>query len=306
SRTLVSISTAASSGVSADADILQSNIELSQERIDRAIINAKYAQGNDLSVLQARVDLNTDSIDYQNQQRNIDNAKEDLRNLMNEPKGFTFSTQALTTLPGLPTYDQLVTSATQQNPEVLLAQQGIVVEQQQLKILQADNRPQVTFSANAGLFRQDFEVGQLNYSQNIGVTGQIGIRYQVFDGKKRKRNQDIQRLHIQIKEEEKYIAIQEVLTNLEKSWNTYHTIKSQMDFEQRNLPFYEDNLALLRKNYKIGKANDTDLRSAQLSLTSAQISLSQKAIEQQMEHFKLLQLAGMLIQYPSQTREGLE
>ncbi|MEM9991408.1 MAG: TolC family protein, partial [Bacteroidota bacterium] len=275
--------------------LMEQNILLSQERLKRSELDNKYAKGNALSMLRAKTDLNTDSVSLRNLQRDIDNTKRDLLRQLNmdgENTGFVTS-EALSLKP-LPDFASLKAAALAKNPQILLAQQGIIIDKQQLAISETANLPFVGVYGSLDYFRQDYEVNQIEYLQNIGPSMGFSVSYSLYDGNKRRREQDLQRMQIRISEKERTLASEEVLLELEKSWSNYQNIKTQLDFEQRNLPFYEENLRRSQTNYAASKATDTDIRNAQLGLLSAQISIARKAIELQMEHFKLLKTAGLI------------
>ena len=91
--------------------LLKENINLSQQRLDRAILNDKYAKGNTLSVLQARTDLNTDSIVLKNLSRDLQNTKRDLLRVLNADEENQFETTPLSYSFSLPGLISLKTSA---------------------------------------------------------------------------------------------------------------------------------------------------------------------------------------------------
>ncbi|MEM8526656.1 MAG: TolC family protein [Bacteroidota bacterium] len=276
------------------AGLLRQNIELSQERLERAELDNKYAKGNGLSVLRAKTDLNTDNVSLKNLERDIVNTKQDLLRQLDMSANYNFSTAEVINLQALPDFESLKASALQKNPQILLAKQGIVIDEQQLAISETANLPRVSVYGSLDYFRQDYEVNQIEYLQNIGPSMGFSVQYSLYDGNKRRREQDIQRMQIRIREKERVLTSENVLLDLNKSWNNYQNIQTQLAFKQQNLPFYEENLNRLQTNYKTGKASETDIRNAQLGLLSAQISITRKEIELQMEHFKLLKIAGMI------------
>ncbi|MEM1118862.1 MAG: TolC family protein [Bacteroidota bacterium] len=274
--------------------LLKENIKLSQQRIDRAVLNDKYAKGNALSVLQAKTDLNSDSIALKNLQRELQNTQRDLLRTLNIDEDSSFETLPLVSPNSLPSLESLKTSAQQKNPEILLAEQGIIIDQQQLAIAETTNKPTIQVYGLAGYGRQDYEANQIKFFQSIDLTAGFSVSYNLYDGHKRRREQDIQRLQIRISEKEKDLVTKDVFTALDKGWNTYQNLEEQLTFEQKNLPFYTENLSRVQTNYKNGKATDTDIRTAQLGLLSAQISIARKKIELQTQYFTLLKLAGLI------------
>ncbi|MEL7120437.1 MAG: TolC family protein [Bacteroidota bacterium] len=274
--------------------LLEQNIELSQERLERAQLANKYAKGNEVSILSAKTDLNTDIISLKNLERTIKNSKVDLLRLLNIDNDFSFSTDTILSLKSLPPYETLRAAALQKNPEILLAKQGVIIEKQQLEIVKSDDLPQINVFGRNSILRQDYEVNQIQYLQSIGPSAGFSISRTIYNGNKRRKDKEIQQLQINISEQEEVLVTQNVLKDLEKSWNTYQNIKEQVAFEQENLPFYQENLRYLQIDYKVGKATDTDIRTAQLNLLSAQLSITQKQIELEIEHFKLLKAAGLI------------
>ncbi|MEL6968591.1 MAG: TolC family protein [Bacteroidota bacterium] len=274
--------------------LLTQNIELSHQRLEQAEIDKKYAKSGTLSVLRARTDLNTDSVSLRNLQRDLSNTKERLLRLLNINEEYAFSTVPVLNPDKLPELDQLRTYTLQRNVQVLLAKQGVFIEEQQLKIDASANVPQVDVFAGPSFLRQDYEVNQIRSSQTIGPTAGFSVNYLLRDGKKRQRTQEIQRMKIVANRQEQELATENVLLELSQAWNDYQTIQEQLGFERDNLSFYEENLQQSMISNEAGKIPDTEVRSAQLSLLSAEVSIARQEIELQQTYFQLLSIAGLI------------
>ena len=66
-----------------EKEIIQSSIEISKSRLERKKIQFEFGQTTKLEVLNAEVDVNTDSIRYLNSIKNLSSAKRDLNLIMN-------------------------------------------------------------------------------------------------------------------------------------------------------------------------------------------------------------------------------
>ncbi|MEM1217248.1 MAG: TolC family protein, partial [Bacteroidota bacterium] len=279
------------------ADLLKENVLLSKQRLERARLNQNYARGNDLAVLRAQTDLNTDSVSLRNLERELSNTKRQLRRSLNVATDYDFSIVSPARPTAVPGYANLRELALANNPQVLLARQGVVMEERQLQMDEAANVPQVSLYGGPSFLRQDFEVNQIRSSQMIGPMAGFSVNYMLADGKKRKRNQAIQRLQVGISQAEAELAAEDVLLTLQNTWNNYQSLVEQLAFEEANLPFYTRNLAQSNINYAAGKVTDTDLRAAQIGLLAAEISIANKEVEVQTTYFQLLQLAGLITNF---------
>ena len=146
----------------------------------------------------------------------------------------------------------------------------------------------------AGYGREDYEANQIKSIQSIDLTAGFSINYNLYDGNKRRREQNVQRLQILISEKEKELVVKNIFLELDKSWDTYQNLEEQLAFEKKNLSFYTENLSRVQTEFNKGKATGTDIRTAQLGLLSAQISIARKEIELQIEYFKILKIAGLI------------
>ena len=66
-----------------ETKIIKSSLEISKSRLERKIAQFEFGQSNKLQLLNAEVDVNTDSINYLNSIKNLSNAKRDLNLVMN-------------------------------------------------------------------------------------------------------------------------------------------------------------------------------------------------------------------------------
>ena len=69
--------------LSEEKDIVKSSLEISKSRLERNKIKFDFGQSTKLELLNAEVDVNTDSIRYLNAVKNLSNAKRDLNLVMN-------------------------------------------------------------------------------------------------------------------------------------------------------------------------------------------------------------------------------
>ncbi|MEL7222424.1 MAG: TolC family protein, partial [Bacteroidota bacterium] len=274
--------------------LLKESIGLSKQRLAKTELASKYAKENHLSILRARTNLTTDSISLRNLQRDMVNTKKNLLQLLHIKEAYDFSTAALNNSTELPIFNQLRTTTLQSNTQILMARQGAFIEEQQLRIDETANLPQVDIFAGPTFLRQDFEVNQIKSSQTIGPSAGFSVNYLLLDGKRRQRNQAIQRLEIIVSKQEESLTTNTVLLELDQTWNNYRAIQEQLAFEQASLPFYEENLNQSIINNETGKISDTDVRAAQLNLLAAEVSVARLEIELQQTYFSLLKIAGLI------------
>ena len=69
--------------LSEEEQILKDALEISKKRYERKLVQYEYGQTNNLEVLNAEVDVNTDSINLLNISNKLNNAKKDLNLIMN-------------------------------------------------------------------------------------------------------------------------------------------------------------------------------------------------------------------------------
>ena len=69
--------------LSEEKEILKNSLEISKKRYERRLLEFEYGQTNNLEVLNAEVDVNSDSINLLNTSKKLFNAKSDLNLIMN-------------------------------------------------------------------------------------------------------------------------------------------------------------------------------------------------------------------------------
>ena len=132
---------------------LQEALNISRNRLERARFQFEYGQNTGLDVLNAEVDVNTDSVNLLNAKQLLRNTRRDLNLILNRDLSESF--QADTTVTFVPSLrmEEILAEAKVNNVRMLLAEKDILISEYDMK------------AARSG------------YLPTIGLTGSYAVSY---------------------------------------------------------------------------------------------------------------------------------
>jgi len=137
--------------LSQNMEVLEETLQISQERVKRAQYQFEYGQSNNLVVLNARVDVNTDSINLIETRQQLQNTKRDLNVILNRDiNNREFQVDTLVDfIPQLQIESFLAQSA-QNNVSLLQAQSNIMISDYDIKVSKSGYLPTVGLTGSYG------------------------------------------------------------------------------------------------------------------------------------------------------------
>jgi outer membrane protein len=279
---------------------IEEQIKLSEERFTLAQYKLDVGTGAKPDVLQARVDLNAQKSAQLSQQSSINKSRELLNQLMVLPVGndFGIADTSISFNNDL-TLDSIQGGALVSNPDLLIAQQNLLVAKTDLRLRRAERFPTVEFNSAYNFNRTDNKdvinpfqpLFNRNHGLNYGFTASIPI----FNGYNTRR---------QIKAAEIYIEASKLLydrnvalisTSVANAYRDYDLYKRTLLLEEENIQFVRENLFIARERYRLGISTFLEMREAQQSLADANTRLIQARYNTKLAEIELLRLKGDLV-----------
>lgn len=276
---------------------LVESIEISKDRVDRAKNRQAFGSGNKLAILNAEVDLNTDSASLYTAFLNLSNAKRSLNALIGNGVAEEFEADTLFSLDQSLKLDELLNSAMENNVELRLADYAEQVSELNLKLAKSAYSPTFDVSAGYNFNRTDNDGGsifQLQQSSGIVVGG--SLNFNIFGGNQRKVN--VQNSLINL--ESSKIQADETRLNLERDLaNSYFSFRnnlSQLDLEQKSLEFARENFTRTQDAFKLGQATNLQFREAQLNLLRVKNRIDDLRYTAKLNELECYRLSGKLLE----------
>ncbi len=274
------------------------NVAISKERLERAKTRSEFGVNNQLAVLNAEVDLNTDSVNLVTTQLDIENAQRSFNQLLARNINTVFQVSAAVNYERNWNLATLKEAAKNQNIAIQGAKYNQNLAELDLKIAQAARSPRLGLTAGYSYSRQDNEVGLLLVNQNLGLSAGVNVSFDIFNGGR--KNLQIQNNKIAIDSRRQELA--DISLQLEQQVeNAYATFQNRLfvlQMEERNLTTARANFERTQAQFNYGQVSNTQFREAQLNLSQSQNRLSNAKYATKLAELDLQYLSGQIVENP--------
>ncbi len=276
---------------------LQEALNISRNRLERARFQFEYGQNTGLDVLNAEVDVNTDSVNLLNARQLLRNTKRDLNLILNRDLSQTF--RADTTVTFVPSLhmDEILEEAKTNNVRMMLAEKDILISEYDMKAARSGYLPTIGLSGSYGWneFSNNNPLAFLLQNTTTGLNGGINLTWNLFDGGRTITNSRNAKINFENQELFKKQTELEVERDIQNSWGNYQNALFVLDVQQKNLQTNQDNFNRSRERYELGQISSIEFRQAQLNLLLAELARSQAKYNAKLAELQLLQVSGELL-----------
>ena len=280
-----------------NTSFLSQALSISKNRLERARYQFEFGQNTGLDVLNAEVDVNTDSVNLLNAEQLLRNTKRDLNLILNRDLTLVF--QADTTVTFLPALEmeEILSRAMENNVRMLLAEKDILISEYNLKATRSGYLPTIGLSGSYGWNESNNNSPLAFVLQNTstGVNGSINLTWNLFDGGQTinsSRNAKITYENQQLLKQQTELEVERDVKN---AWGNYQNARFVLEVQQKNLQTNLDNFNRSRERYELGQITSIVFRQAQLNLLNAVLAKSQAKYNAKIAELQLLQVSGELL-----------
>lgn len=272
----------------------RSNIELSNNRWNRASIDAEYGASNSLRQLQSKVDLNTDSAQFRTTLLDLENAKRNLNVVTGVNTKIDYQVEEDIVLIDNLTYEELLVEMKANNPMLKLSHQGVENAELQSRISNSTMMPTLQGYANIQYFDTDDEASFLQSQTVLGPNVGVQLNFPIFTGGANRIQQQNAKIQLSQQKTSLENTTRLLERDLSNAYAQYINNKEQLRIEQNNLETFEQNFRKVSEDYQLGQVDDTDLRTAQINLSLAKNRINNLKYGVKQSEIRLLQLSGQL------------
>lgn len=274
----------------------QQSIDLSLERLFRAEENYKYGNTTKLQLLNAEVDLRTDSISLANSTLEYGNSLRRLNLNLGLPADTILNIDSTFTFMTLLNRDELLESALNKNTIYLRARNAVNTANETSKAAKGDLWPIISANAAYQYNYSDFEANFIDNQENLGWNAGLTLRLNIFDGNRIQRNirnAEIQENIAKVEEERNRNEVVQLVNN---AYDTYLTNINLLEISRRNLDLAQSNYDRSLESFSTGQITGVELRTAQLNLNESLNGISRQRVITKIAEMALLFEAGMLLE----------
>jgi outer membrane protein TolC len=274
--------------------LTQNSIELNQAILTLALQKQRIGTASEAEVLQARSQLNVDSIQLIRQQGQFAGSVIAFNQLINQPLSTIISVSDEITLETLPNQASMVAEAKSKNPELILARLDQLTTAVQIKSVKSVLYPKLNLGASYVYNFSKAEVGFLLSNQTYGPSTQLTLSYDIFSGRNLKKElQNIELVQGNLLKDQRRIEweIESRITNM---YNDYALLMDLQGAEERQILIAEKNTLLANELYRQGRNTSFEVREAVLREIQAKNRLIQNEYQMKYIEIQLKAIAGML------------
>lgn len=273
---------------------LDTTIVISNERLNTAKNRYSIGKASKLEVLNAQVDLNTDTSSKLKQLEMYQNAKIKLNQILARDSKINFKVTDEITLDKSIKIDELQDLSQKQNPQL----QAQILEKNsadlQLKQVKSGRYPTVKINSGYNFSHTEASLGFVTQSQGRGLTYGFSASVPIFNGFYQSRNEKIAKIQVN----NAAIQLQQLQTTLnaelETAFQSYQTNLQLTDVEKNNVDIAKQNLEITLSKFKIGTITPIEYRTAQSNYVAALVRLSNSEFQTKLNEITLKSLSGSL------------
>ncbi|MDI1256652.1 MAG: TolC family protein [Flavobacterium sp.] len=273
---------------------LDTTLVISNQRLELAQNRFTIGKASKLEVLNAQVDLNTDTTNLLKQKELYANTKILLNQILARDTKTDFKVVDYFVVDDKLLLPDLTLLAEKQNPELEAQIINQKVAELQLKQIRAGRYPTVRLNTGYNFTDSQSSLGFTTQSSARGLTYGFSATMNIFDGFYQNRNEKIAKIQI----ENSKIAIaqqtQTLYAALGTSYQTYLTNLELTKVEEKSEAIAKQNLDITLDKFRIGTITTLEFRTAQLNYVNAKVRLSNAQYQAKLSEITLKELAGNL------------
>jgi len=278
-------------------NILSEALNISKERLQRAQYQFDYGQNTGLDVLNAEVDVNTDSINLLNSQQQLRNTKRDLNLVMNRELSTSFKIDTLVSfIPGLQ-MEEMYRNARENNVVVKQMEKNINISEYNYKANKSNFLPTIGLTGSYG-WNESANNSPLAFTvqtTSSGLSAGLNLTWNLFDGGRTLTAVKNAKITYENQELFKEQILLEVERDIKNAWETYMNALYVLQAQEKNVTTNLNNFNRTEERYKIGRSNSIEFRQAQINLLNATLSKNQAKYTAKLAELQALQVSGQLL-----------
>ena len=275
-------------------ELTRLSIDLNQAILQLAEQKQRIGVGSQAEILQAKSQLNADSILLIQQIGDQRRQKITLNQIIQQPIESDYSVSDTVILETLPDQEEMQALAKNNNPALILSQLDQQATDYQIQEIRSVLYPKLGISAAYNYNFSRAEVGFLLSNRTFGPTARATVTYDLFSGRNIKKElQNVDLLRNNLLNDEKRIAW-DLAARISGLYANYQNLQQLRSAEQKNIIIAEQNTLLSNELYRQGRNTSFEVREAVQQEIEAKNRLLQNTFDLKYLEIQLKALAGVL------------
>lgn len=286
--------------LSRETEIDREAMEISKDRYQRVKRQFEMGGRNKVSVLNAEVALNQDSVRFYQNKSQLNKAKHELQVLLGEEPSDDIAVKQSINLAKTLTLSEIMQSAVNENASLVAA--DLQSEQSELSLKQSRARryPQLNANASYSYSRSEDEASFIEFQERDGLSAGLSLRFNIFNGFQ--QNIDIQNAKIRLKnsEQQKELTRKQVRKEVLNTYEDYENSLFLLEKQEIRVQTAQLNFQRTEEQFNQGQVTNSEFREAQLNLLQSRLEMVNLKVNAKLSEIRLQQLAGKLIEQQNQ------
>jgi len=273
--------------------ILQSSLDVSQQKLDIVTARKSVGMANDADYFQALIDVNTAEQNIKSQQLLVDQAKTDLLQIMSQKQYYPISvTDSIVVDRSIEL--NTVTNYLKQNPEYLSAEQQININRQIVKEVSALRFPTLRFNTGYNLNRTKSSAGQFLLNQNYGPYAGLNLQIPIYNGNVYKIQKKTAVFNVNNAVLDQDNLLNALTSDAVKIHQSYTATLVQLDSQRKSIQTSAKLIKLVIQRFQVSEATLLDVKAAQESHETTGFRLIDLNYEAKLDEIELKRLMYQL------------
>ncbi|MEO8886336.1 MAG: TolC family protein [Mucilaginibacter sp.] len=271
---------------------LQGAMRISRTQLRYA--NDKFSVGtvSKLDVLNAEVNLNTDTANYVSQLQQFKNTKIQLNQLLVRDLQTDFSVADTIIVDDKIVFSDILNSANTQNPAILSAQINKRLAEINLKQVRSTRYPQVGVSTGYNFSNSHSPSGFAQYQNAHGLNYGLTATINIFDGFNQNRLEKNAKIQIDNSEINYNKTKQTVVAQINTLYNNYTSGLDLTRLGESNVGVARHNLDISLEKYRLGNITPLEVRQAEENFLDAQVKFFAAQYQSKIAEITLKQISN--------------
>lgn len=271
-------------------------LKISKERVKRSEYQYEYGQSSKLAFLNAKVDMNNDSIIYINNKQQLLNAKRDLNIVLGTDKDVSYEVETAISFQELKNFEDIYSKTKENNVSLKQRKKNLAINDLNIKFAKSNYLPTLDLTSSYNWNQSENPPTSFLAGINSnGLNAGLRLSWNVFDGgitKTRVTNAKITQENQQILLEQQEETLKNTLKN---NWGNYQNQLFVLKVQEENVLTSQNNFDRTLERFKLGQVTSIEFRQAQLNLLNTKASLNNAKYNAKLSEIQLLQLSGEIL-----------
>ena len=276
--------------------ILEQTYQNSKKRLQRAEKRFEFGSVTGLDVLNAKVDLNSDSISLLGQRQALLNAKRSLNTLLARDLETAFEVSPMVAFLSSEALQNYKESYQANNTRLLLNRSNQEISELGLKAQKSTLIPRLSANGAYGYSEGQFPAtGFLASNNTVGLSAGINLNWNLFQSGSQQVGIRNARLALEATQLQEKQIEQEVLRDLRNAEGNYRNALEVYRLQQENVTTASENYRRAQSQFELGQITSIELRQAQINLLNAELVGIQSKFSAKLAELEFLNHCGVLL-----------